>query len=509
MKKLVITLSLLIGITANSIAYDFSAVCESGQTLYYTILNNQNHRVGVCLGDYGESFYPGDVIVPTTVTHNDIIYTVYGIEERAFFSDTLMNSITLSDSIHYISDWAFYGCTNLRQIKLGTSVQSIGESAFYGCRKLESVVFSDSLLYIGAKAFSRCGLQSISIPNSVIEIGSWAFSNCSLLSEVVLPDSLYQGTIPYAIFENCTNLTRVELPSYIDIIGSEAFKNCSSLESIELPTMIVEIGSEAFSGCSSLTEANLLLGSGAIVGSSAFYNCCNLKRLVINAPYSYSLYNVYLKSHAFEGTGLESITIKSHQVPNITQNTFEGVPKTIPVIVPCGLASQYEEDGAWSEFTNIQEDQIYTYNIVTDYEGKGTVQVLHEPTSCEDGWIEVLAIPKDGYMFINWYISDVGYASFCNPLSIEPLADGPIMAIFDATGVDENNIAIDIYPNPTDGTICIDIEGLERTEVYSINGRFIKEFRSGEIDITEQSAGTYILKMFTSSRWVTRQIVKK
>ena len=76
MKKLVITLSLLIGITANSIAYDFLAVCESGQTLYYTILNNQSNRVIVDRGD--EIYISGDVIVPLTVEHNGTVYTESG-----------------------------------------------------------------------------------------------------------------------------------------------------------------------------------------------------------------------------------------------------------------------------------------------------------------------------------------------------------------------------------------------------------------------------------------------
>ena len=152
---------------------------------------------------------------------------------------------------------------------------------------------------------------------------------------------------------------------------------------------------------------------------------------------------------------------------------------------------------------------LYSYTVVTEYEGMGMVQILHEPTSCEDGLLELLAVPQDGYRFIYWYISDLGYFSISNPLSIEPFVDGPIMAIFDQTGVDENSIAIDVYPNPTDGLICIDIEGLERIEVYAINGQFIKEFSSNEIDITELNAGTYLLKVFTSSEWVTKQIVKK
>ena len=243
MKKLVITLSLLIGITAYSFAYDFSAVCESGQTLYYTILNDQYHRVIV---DRGEEFFiSGDVIVPMTVEHNGITYTVYGIGEHAFIGDTLLSSIILSDSIRYIQEGAFFKCSNLRHTSLGTSVQSIGNSVFSRCSKLESIDFSDALFSIGDRTFSSCAFQSISIPNSVVEMGEAVFSDCSLLKEAILPDSLCWG-ITTSMFENCTNLQRVELPNHINAIVPHAFENCSFLESIELSTMIDGIGSYAF-----------------------------------------------------------------------------------------------------------------------------------------------------------------------------------------------------------------------------------------------------------------------
>jgi hypothetical protein len=107
-------------------------------------------------------------------------------------------------------------------------------------------------------------------------------------------------------------------------------------------------------------------------------------------------------------------------------------------------------------------------------------------------------------------VSGFGYFFHENPLSIEPFIDGPIKAVFDGTGVEENSVVpIDVYPNPTDGWVCIDVEGLERIEVYSITGQFVKEFQSNEIDLIGQDAGTYLLKVFTSSGVVAKQIVKK
>lgn len=506
MKKLVFILSLLIGIATNSFAYDFSAVCESGQTLYYTIISELYHRVIVDRDE--EPSTSGDVILPMFVEHDGTTYTVYGIERYAFYSDTLLNSITLSDSIHYIGYAAFSRCYNLQRVEMGNNIRYIEGSAFFLCANLESIELPSTLFSIGQSAFKRSGLQSVSLPNGLMEIGEYMFSNCNSLQEVILPDSL-TGISNY-MFENCANLQRVEMPSYIEVIGPHAFENCSSLETIEIPNMLTELGSYAFSGCSSIVEIKLILNYRARVHSYAFHNCSNLKRVVIDVHDPFDTWSFIMGNEVFNGTELESITIKSQKVPEITENTFEGVSREIPIIVPCGLASQYENSENWSDFTNIQEDLLYSYNIVTEYDGMGTVQILHEPISCEDGMLEVLAIPQNGYGFFYWLVSDFVYVYWPNPINVEPFADGPIKAVFDVIGVEENNVMpIEVYPNPTDGVICIDVEGLEKIEVYSITGQFIKEFKNNEIDITNQDAGTYLLKVFTSSGWVAKQIIKE
>ena len=506
MKKLVLAFGLLLSIAVNGFSYDFSAVCESGQTLYYTIKSASYHRVVV---DYSEesSSISGDVILPMFVEHGGTTYTVYGIGELVFYRDTLLNSITLSDSIRYIGYAAFAKCSRLHEVIMGNSVYSIDDIAFAYCSQLESIELPNSLYSIGTGVFKYSGLRSVYIPDSVKEIWDYAFSNCSSLTEIILPDTLLPS-IPNGIFENCVNLQRIELPSNFEAIGESAFENCTSLESIYLPNMIDGIGPNAFSGCSSITEIKLILNDGTRVQSSAFYNCSNLRRVVIDVPFN--TWSFKMGSEVFKGTGLESITIKCQMVPEITQSTFEGVSRAISIVVPCGLASQYENNGYWSEFTNIQEDLLYSYIVVTEYGDKGTVQVLHEPVSCEDGTLEALAVPQNGYIFIGWLVSDFEYFYWPNPLSVEPFADGPIIAVFNGTGVDENNaIPIEVYPNPTDGVVCVDVDGLERIEVYSITGQFVKEFKSNEIDVSAHDVGTYLLKVFTSSGLVTKQIVKK
>jgi hypothetical protein len=75
-----------------------------------------------------------------------------------------------------------------------------------------------------------------------------------------------------------------------------------------------------------------------------------------------------------------------------------------------------------------------------------------------------------------------------------------------STGIDEFGNP-SIYPNPTNGLIYIDYE-MTNVEIYNIVGQLVKETKENMIDLSEQEAGTYILKVITPSGVVTKQIVK-
>lgn len=59
-------------------------------------------------------------------------------------------------------------------------------------------------------------------------------------------------TLPASAFQNCSNLTSIELPSSIKTIGNNAFKNCSSLDYIIFPDSLQSIGNNITEGCSNL-----------------------------------------------------------------------------------------------------------------------------------------------------------------------------------------------------------------------------------------------------------------
>lgn len=59
------------------------------------------------------------------------------------------------------------------------------------------------------------------------------------------------------IFEDCSSLTNIEIPSSVSCIKNYAFSKCSSHESIHIPSSVSSIGSGAFFSCTLLTNVQL------------------------------------------------------------------------------------------------------------------------------------------------------------------------------------------------------------------------------------------------------------
>lgn len=129
----------------------------------------------------------------------------------------------------------------------GTPVETIGRAAFYGS-SVTSVTIPDSVTFISDLAFADCSnLTNISIPNSVTSIGSSAFEYCTSLKSITLPSSL--RTISQALFFDCSQLTTIQIPDSVSSILAYAFYNCRNLKTIRIPVSVTFIESYAFDGC--------------------------------------------------------------------------------------------------------------------------------------------------------------------------------------------------------------------------------------------------------------------
>ena len=246
---------------------------------------------------------------------------VTSIGNYAFYTCDSLTSINIPGGVTSIEDSTFSGCSRLANIEIPSSVTSIGNSAFSSCISLTSINIPEGVTSIGEGAFSGCrSLTSIEISSSVISIGNYAFNGCRSLTSINVEENnqsycsedaiLFnkdktelirypskkvdkQYVIPNSVtsignyaFEDCSNLTSIDIPSSVTSIGNSAFAGCSSLTSIEIPEGVTSIGEYAFYNCRSLTSIEIP-NSVTSIGEKAFNECKNLLFICEKDSYAY------------------------------------------------------------------------------------------------------------------------------------------------------------------------------------------------------------------------------
>ena len=347
---LLILLLSVVGVT-KVYAYDFSAVCETGQTLYYNITDATNYYVEVTSPGNGSwSGYTaptGDLVVPSIVANGGVDYQVVAIGASAFSSCSNLLTVELPNSVKTLGYRAFYFCSKITAITLPDALETIGEQAFSSCSKLTSIDIPNTVTAIGESAFSACSLlESIVIPNSMTTIEIALFYNCTKLATVELPNTI--TSIGASAFSYC-NFASIELPNSLTTIGDNAFNRCEKLTSIVIPNSVTSIGASAFSGCYAMTSA-VLSNSLTILNNQLFMSCNKLVNIVIpntitalgnqvfqgctlltaiEIPTSVTI----LGSSVFSGSGLTSITIPN-SITAIPDYAFNNCNKLTSVTIP-------------------------------------------------------------------------------------------------------------------------------------------------------------------------------
>ena len=161
------------------------------------------------------------------------------------------SSYNIPDNVTTINAWAFSNCL-LSSITIPDSVKEIVRGAFYDCIYLTNIQIPNSVKYIGQEVFMGCiSLTSIKIPDSVTSMGWYAFNDCISLKSIKISNSLED--IGGCTFSGCTALTSIKIPDSVTCIWENAFAGCISLKSIEIPNSVTRIDEDVFSGCDKLT----------------------------------------------------------------------------------------------------------------------------------------------------------------------------------------------------------------------------------------------------------------
>ena len=313
-------------------------------------------------------------------------------------------SIWLPYSLTSIGAEAFYGASNLQSVSFNSSSLSIGADAFKNCAKLNKVnlqtgnsiaawcgynfanAYANPLYYGNNLYLGYDKVTSLEIPSSVTRINDYVFDSCSFTS-VTLPYGLQ--SIGKNAFFGCTGLTSINIPTTVNSIDYYAFTGCTGLQrvdinslsawcninfadntanplarahhlyllgneitALDIPNALTTIKPWTFAGGTAFTSLSIPNGVTSI-GNGAFAGCNHLTTLTIPASVA------TIGSNTFNGcTGLQEMYVNRATPATVgSNNPFTGIAPNIPVYVPMGSKTAYQQAPQWSRFTNIIDDQ--------------------------------------------------------------------------------------------------------------------------------------------------------
>ena len=317
---LLVLLLMVGGVTMQ--AQTFSSVCETGQSLRYTVTSQNPPEVELVQCE--DRF--GGVTIPDSVIFNGTNYAVVSIGMSAFaLEGTLFNGpLSIPNTVRNIGIDAFSDCRFTGPLVIPNSVETIGFRAFMNCDRFTSLTLSESLTFIEALTFLQCyGFRGdLKIPESVRYVTPEAFENCRFDGTLYLsPQMVYID----GGFENCYMFKAVDIPEGVISILYSAFDFLQYATELTLPSTITDIGDDAF---------------------------CRL-------------------------FFLEQMTVKAIDPPYIEVETFLNTNRDIPVYIPMGTIEAYRSAPYWSEFTNFIE---VDFDGVDEQEDNVEMEVYPNPT---------------------------------------------------------------------------------------------------------------------------------
>ncbi|MGN0457994.1 MAG: leucine-rich repeat protein [Eubacterium sp.] len=426
MKRVASLLLSVVMLFSITIGLDLSAfAAESTDSEFeYKIEDDGTARVTKYLGT------KTDVTVPAEIDG----YTVTGIGNFAFYECGDIVSVTIPDSVEWIGSNVFREIETLTNVNIGKNVSVIGRYVFYGCTSLSSIEIPDSVIRVGECSFVGTAYYNNedNWVNDVLYIGKFLIEARDTISgDYTIKD----GTTIFAdnAFDNCADLTGVDIADTVTIIGNNTFYECSGLTSVTMPENLTEIWTRAFSGCSALSSVTFP-DSLTEIGGGSFEYCTGLTSVSI--PNSVKI----IDGEAFNFcSSLSSITLPNNGI-SIGTNAFNST-------------AYYNDESNW------ENDVLYIgkhlVNAKETISGKCTV--------------------KDGTLTIAG-----GAFSYCDNLTGVELPDTIIAighaAFFSCDGLTTVNIpkgvtyiGIETFENCIGLTNIVIPDGVERIDIFAFS----------------------------------------
>ena len=341
---------------------------------------------------------------------------------------------------------------------------------------------------IGGWSFWFTGLTSITIPNAVTYIGTNPFGGCTELEEIVVED----GNPVFDSRNGCNAIIRTStnellagcqntlIPDDVTRIGSYAFYYCSTLTGeLVIPEQITSIGHYAYEKCTGLTGSLVIPNTVVYLGESAFANCTGF-----DGTLTLSENLTYIGGWTFEEcAGFTGSLVIPDLVTEIGSSAFEGCHGFDgKLTLPKGL--NYVGSFAFASCSGFTEAVIWAETPPTldmyPFGGFGCTTLM-VPCGC-----------------VSVYENSDWSEQFTN-------------IVEDCTAVSENgDNSISVYPNPTQGMVRIEAEGITNLCIFNLLGEKVFEsLVSGdalEFDFSGYNSGVYLIRMETAKGVETKLV---
>lgn len=153
--------------------------------------------------------------------------------------------VGLSSGITVIDSGAFAGSAKIGRFIQG-SVTDIGSGAFYNNTALKYIELSDGLISIGDGAFNSTIIEELNVPDTLETWGHAVIQNCARITEFKIP--LCVTELESSGFLNCSRLSSVTITENVTTIKQNAFHSTPSLKELFVPSTVTTIEGTANSG---------------------------------------------------------------------------------------------------------------------------------------------------------------------------------------------------------------------------------------------------------------------
>ena len=459
-----------------------------------------------------------------------------------------------------ISSGLFSGNTSLDTVYISDTVTTIGDSAFNGCTSLTTV-----------EGEGYTGIPEAWIPRTVRNVGNVAFGNCVALTRVRYDaDScLRMGCDTLPVFMNDSNVAELVIGEYVRWIPNYAFVGCTGVESITAYGMVAPVlGVDVFRDvadtipvhipCGSLAsytsrwshftnfvedpmdDTIVVLTADSVMGSATVMTlptCDNGRTAMVEATanfgYHFTAWNDGVTDNPRTlvvvcDTVLTALFDRNEYVLTVVCDSSQGTVTGAGVYLFGDTATVVVEPNEGFVFSHWEETGSTELMIDTVMNGDVTLTVLFDTvyytlavSSNNPDWgsvsgsgeyaygseVEITATPNEGYYFVRWSDGELD-----NPRVVVVMEDMELTAEFaEGVGVEDvDGKAVAVYPNPTNGVVYVEGEGVSHVEVYDLGGHLVM---SGEhvskVDLSALPAKVYYVRVVHKHGITISKVVKQ